>query len=445
MTNIEQSNEKRQRSQAITQTEWEQYMAEKILRLIRHELYMDFRYMDVALSALSYQPKEGIDTLGTEGDHLFYSTDHLLRVYPKNPVYLNRCYLHMILHLIFCHPWLQGSRNAADWDLACDIMIEYLIDHMEQTSVQRITGLLRRKVYKRLESVGQALSAAIIYEQIRLWYEFDLAELSKEFYTDTHAFWPRPQPEQAIPVQIPPKWDKLARQTQMQMERQGRNDGDEERLMLKQIRVLQQRRSYRDFLRKFASLRETMQIDPEEFDLSYYTYGLRIYGNMPLIEPMETKETLQVETFVVVIDTSYSTNGELVKKFLQLTADLLLESVELSGKCRIHILQCDDKVRQDDVVTSKEELAQTLQRFTLTEGGSTDFRPAFRYVDQLMQSGQIRHLQGLLYFTDGKGIYPAKRPEYKTAFIFAQDYEEEAVPPWAMRIRIDHEEIMEGK
>ena len=61
MTNIEQSNEKRQRSQAITQTEWEQYMAEKILRLIRHELYMDFRYMDVALSALSYQPKEGID------------------------------------------------------------------------------------------------------------------------------------------------------------------------------------------------------------------------------------------------------------------------------------------------------------------------------------------------------------------------------------------------
>lgn len=76
-------------------------------------------------------------------------------------------------------------------------------------------------------------------------------------------------------MQIPPKWDKLARQTQMQMERQGRNDGDEERLMLKQIRVLQQRRSYRDFLRKFASLRETLQIDPEEFDLSYYTYGLR--------------------------------------------------------------------------------------------------------------------------------------------------------------------------
>ena len=38
MTNIEQSNEKRQRSQAITQTEWEQYMAEKILRLISAQI-----------------------------------------------------------------------------------------------------------------------------------------------------------------------------------------------------------------------------------------------------------------------------------------------------------------------------------------------------------------------------------------------------------------------
>ena len=88
-------------------------MAEKILRLIRHELYMDFRYMDVALSALSYQPKEGIDTLGTEGDHLFYSADHLLRVYPKNPVYLNRCYLHMILHLIFLSSVAAGQQKCS--------------------------------------------------------------------------------------------------------------------------------------------------------------------------------------------------------------------------------------------------------------------------------------------------------------------------------------------
>ena len=44
----------------------------------------------------------------------------------------------------------------------------------------------------------------------------------------------------------------------------------------------------------------------------------------------------------------------------------------------------------------------------------------------------MKNLGGLLYFTDGKGIYPKKRPEYKTAFLFLDDYDESAVPPWAM-------------
>ena len=37
-------------------------------------------------------------------------------------------------------------------------------------------------------------------------------------------------------------------------------------------------------------MRETVQIDTDAFDYIYYDYGLRTYGNMPLIEPLETKE-----------------------------------------------------------------------------------------------------------------------------------------------------------
>ena len=39
-----------------------------------------------------------------------------------------------------------------------------------------------------------------------------------------------------------------------------------------------------------------------------------MYGNMPLIEPQEWKEVQKVEEFVIVIDTSMSCSGELVKK-----------------------------------------------------------------------------------------------------------------------------------
>jgi hypothetical protein len=47
----------------------------------------------------------------------------------------------------------------------------------------------------------------------------------------------------------------------------------------------------------------------------------------------------------------------------------------------------------------------------------------------------------LLYFTDGKGIYPAKKPDYKTAFLFLEDFEEENVPVWAIRMRLEEEEF----
>ena len=48
----------------------------------------------------------------------------------------------------------------------------------------------------------------------------------------------------------------------------------------------------------------------------FYNYGMEMYGNMPLIEPQETKELRKIEDFVIAIDTSMSCKEELIKKFL---------------------------------------------------------------------------------------------------------------------------------
>ena len=58
-------------------------------------------------------------------------------------------------------------------------------------------------------------------------------------------------------------------------------------------------------------------MDPDSFDYIFYSYGLSMYGNMPLIEPQEWKEVKKVEDFAIVIDTSMSCSGDLVKKFLE--------------------------------------------------------------------------------------------------------------------------------
>lgn len=47
-----------------------------------------------------------------------------------------------------------------------------------------------------------------------------------------------------------------------------------------------------------------------------------------------------------------------------------------------------------------------LDSFTLIGGGNTDFRPVFSYVNDLVNQQAFQNLCGLLYFTDGKGVYP---------------------------------------
>ena len=93
-------------------------------------------------------------------------------------------------------------------------------------------------------------------------------------------------------------------------------------------------------------------------------------------------------------------------------------------------------------VTSEEELHDYMDHVQLYGEGGTDFRPAFEYVDELIRRGEFTNLKGLLYFTDGYGIYPDKMPLYRTAFIFLEDdYRDADVPPWAIRLILREEDI----
>ena len=60
-------------------------------------------------------------------------------------------------------------------------------------------------------------------------------------------------------------------------------------------------------------------------------------------------------------------------------------------------------------------------QFTIKGGGNTDFRPAFNYINQMIENGEFDNLGGVIYFTDGKGIYPMKMPDYKTAFVYFKE------------------------
>ena len=213
--------------------------------------------------------------------------------------------------------------------------------------------------------------------------------------------------------------------------------------LIGQLRVENRERfDYRQFLKKFSVLREEAAVDEDSFDYVFYTYGLSLYGNLPLVEPLEWKETRKVEEFAVVIDTSMSCSKELVKKFLEETYGALSENDSFFRKVNIHVIQCDDTVQTDKKITGGQELKEYMENLELRGEGGTDFRPAFEYVEELIRRRVFGQLKGLIYFTDGKGTYPAKTPPFDTAFVFLEeDYEDTDVPPWAMKLVISEEQL----
>ncbi|MGN1206606.1 MAG: metallopeptidase, partial [Eubacterium sp.] len=320
------------RKQVQSEEEWKNEMAIKLLRYVQNELYQDLRFLDVALSALVWQPAEGIQTFATDGIKLYFPAERTCNIFPDNPLYLNRLYLHSVLHCLFAHLWLKQGRMRPWWDVACDIEIEYVIDHLEKKSVKRVLSWQRQNMYQRIEE-KKLFSAAKIYGYLVEIGKDEREKLRREFYTDNHKFWP--EEEKQSPMQNPARemWDKISRQSQMQEEKRGAEPEEGEQSLLRRMKAGKSKRSYRDFLRKFAELREEIQCDPDTFDLNFYTYGLSLYGDMPLIEPVETREVMKIQEFVIVLDTSYSTDGDLIKGFLRETFTLLTEKDSFFHKC----------------------------------------------------------------------------------------------------------------
>ena len=256
-----------------------------------------------------------------------------------------------------------------------------------------------------------------------------------------HSLWEKSgQQEQERPQQ---DWQQIARHTQTSMETIMSEASGGGQAVLEQLRVeTRETADYRAFLRRFSITGEETGVDPDSFDYNYYTYGLRHYGNMPLIEPLETKEVQRIRDLVIAIDTSMSTSGELVHSFLRYTYGILKQNESFFRTFHLRILQCDDQLRVDRPISSRRELEEYMEHFELAGQGATDFRPVFRHVDQLVEQGAFHQLRGVIYFTDGLGIYPARRPAYDAAFVMLAGHGfPERVPPWGIRILLNENEL----
>ncbi|MGN0355766.1 MAG: VWA-like domain-containing protein [Muricoprocola sp.] len=420
-------------------------LGQHILLNARNELYLHMRFLDVALSSLQFAMDGTIDSVATDGNTIFYNSKYLGTYFKENRKKVNRAYLHMVFHCLFCHVFAPPKEERIFWNLACDIAMESIIDDMQIRCIKTPISWLRESTYKELRSKLKVLTAEGIYHVLttELPGEQKLQKLIREFHVDDHRYWMNDSDKNKDSSQRD-KWQDISEKMEMDLQSFSKESVQADGNLREQLKVNNREKTdYRTFLRKFAVLREEMQVDPDQFDYIFYSYGLSLYGNMPLIEPMESREIMKVEEFAIVLDTSMSCSGDTIKAFLAETWSILKEEESYFRKINIHVIQCDEKVQSDVKITSKEELKDYMEKFEVRGGGGTDFRPAFAYVQELCRKKEFTNLKGLLYFTDGFGTYPQKMPPFQSAFIFMDEEETNMdVPPWAIRLVVRSEELM---
>lgn len=437
-------------------------IAREVLILSRNILLVNLRFLDAALSQFELYPMYKY-TIMTDGKHIFYNPRHVLKMYQSAKEISVRDYLHIVMHCIFRHMYVNPGLNHTYWNLACDIAVENMITGLNLKPAYADRERLQIKYISKLKNELKYMTAENIYSYL-CKTKPDIEEIQDYFYADNHEIWymAREEIEKdidddlgdgnhsikdlnqiGISVEMSDVWRKISERIQVDLETFGKKQGVLSDSMIQNLAAVNREKcDYTEFLKKFAIKGESRGINDDEFDYIFYTYGLELYKNMPLIEPLEYKEVNAIKEFVIAIDTSGSTSGRLVQKFVQKTYNIFKSTESFFSRVNLHIIQCDADIKEDKKITCQEEFDEYLKTMKIRGHGGTDFRPVFEYVENMRQSKEFRNLKGLIYFTDGFGTFPEKKPDYDTAFIFIDDeYNNPDVPPWAIKLVLQENEI----
>lgn len=424
-----------------------QALADQILTLAHDDLLMHLRFFDMALAQLKWKEKAKTGCFATDGRNLFYDPVYVLKRYQENPKYITRSYLHVLLHCIFSHGFQYDKLEPGTWDLAVDIAVENVILdlQLENMALEQDADALR-KIRILREDIG-SLTAERIYRYFRHnpVTQEERRELEKLFARDVHSLWRTAEAGAQEQLEITEEqWKKISQRVKADLKSFTKDKKGAESLEKNLEETTRDRYDYSDILRRFTVMGEDIRVNDDEFDYVYYTYGLEHYGNLPLIEPLEYKETSKVREFVIAIDTSASCRGAIVKAFLRKTYSILKGSENFFHRVNVHIIQCDNQVQSDTKITKDEDFETFMQYGKLTGFGATDFRPVFDHIEKLQLQGEFENLKGLIYFTDGYGIYPQKMPDYDVIFAFLDEDENRApVPPWSMKVVLEEDALEE--
>ncbi len=396
---------------------------QKIWELTREQLSVKYPFFRKLLWNFSFQESKDTQTAGTDGKIIYFNPDFLLKSFRESSSQLEELFLHMLYHCLFLHPVMDVPPDSTLWDLACDTAVQRILQNKKEVHDPM-------KIYQEFfirNSSDQTVPAASVSGS---------PEIPAP---DDHHFWKYVSREQFLET-IQETIAGMSGSSSLGLYgNSGRGSSPGNRT--DELSVEEKGKyDFHRFLRRFAIHREELHTDTQSFDYIPYIYGLELYGNIPLIEYLEYQEVTRLKELVIAIDTSGSCSSDTVRRFMEETYGILSDQENFFRKMNLYIIQCDCFVQDVAHITCEEDFHDYLQNLHIHGRSGTDFRPVFEYVEKLRSERKLKDLRGLLYFTDGDGIYPEKATDYETAFVF---YKEKAlhqkVPAWAVKLYLDTE------
>ncbi|MDO4633723.1 MAG: VWA-like domain-containing protein [Eubacteriales bacterium] len=370
------------------------------------------KYPALRRPLLSFEFEESVMAypLGTDGSIIYYDRSGFTRRYAEQCGY-HDC-VHMILHCLFFHIERTAPDDWSSADLAAANLLRYFFP---ETAADSDHYPVRETQLDQLPSQP----------------DFQVQPC------DDHRFWAKAE---TMCMQRRLLWKQSA-------EGMGIAPGNHAHFGTapgsRKDLIRRRREAYYDFsgyLRNFTEIREDLRIDPDSIDPIPYHFGLQQYGNLPLIETLEYQETARVRDMVIAVDTSGSCTEEMVLSFMAETRKILTEQKNFFRQMNVCILQCDSMLQDVCWIHSAEDWIRYEENLHIHGRGGTDFTPVFDFAAEQCRTGKLRSLKGLLYFTDGDGICPQKKPPFETAMIGPNEkILQRKLPSWCRKLVLNYQ------
>lgn len=457
-------------------------IAEKIMEQGKKTVCRELPPFIRAINALEFKLSENNYNY-TNGNTFYYFPKDICNKYKSDKNNITRLLLHSLLHCSLLHIYNTDFKNKKLWNLACDICVEKIINDAKLPCSQTEKSATQNNIIKNLSNEIKSFTAENIYYYLSTQKQINNIDLYTElFFSDNHSNWYKnslfsiDDDDETIEVEArsiykmeddksgesqgngktltefsdsaakntEKAWREITKQILRDSDifpsQMGTNTGENFQIL---EAVTREEYDYSELLKKFIKTDEALEINDDEFDYIYYTYGLKLYGNIPLIEPLEYSENGKIKKLIIAIDTSGSVKGEIVEGFIKKTYAILNSTDFFRTDFEIHIIQCDSVIQNITVIKSPTELEDYMKNLVLQGFGGTDFTPVFQYVEELYEGSQKKELNGLIYFTDGDGIYPEKTPLYKNVFVIHDNgFDKGKLPVWATPLYIDKNQLI---